>query len=257
MDKGGTGYSWMVDDDFPSDITALEAVAELQDEKFQRTDTKDGIYNHHVVFMDLSSTQAPGLACEGKAAKTTAPSVFMAGATEIGGMRFAATQGNVKSGYYLKKDRKIVNIIDVINYNNVERTVYVSAEMEYIPGKAAGYLDSRQERVDPGLCGGPSGASIHPPKGVSKFSISSSNVIVARDGYIVNMRGHVHGKSFCCVITSTNHLIHPLRRWPERCPSSEWQRGLQLTSDLWWRRTHRQNSRGKAVGDHKYDILLH
>jgi len=192
MDRGGTSYSWMVDDDFPRDITTLEVSAELQDEKFQRTDTKDGIYNHHIVFMDLSPSPAPAFACEGRAAKMTSPSVYIAGATEVGNMRFAATKGDIKSGYYLTKDRKVTNMIDVINYNNVERTVYVSAEIEYIPGKAPGYLDARQERVDPGMCGGPNGAAIHPPKGVSKFSVNSTGIVVARDGYLVNIRGHVH-----------------------------------------------------------------
>ena len=79
-------------------------------------------------------------------------------------------------------------MIDVVNYNNVERNVYISAEVEYISGKAAGYINARQERVDPGMCGGESGVNIHPPKGVAKFSVKSNGIVVARSGYIVNMR---------------------------------------------------------------------
>lgn len=73
----------------------------------------------------------------------------MAGATETGGMRFAATEGNIKSGYYLPKGRKVMNMIDVINYNDVERTVYVSAEIEYLPGKVPGYLDGKYYDASP------------------------------------------------------------------------------------------------------------
>jgi hypothetical protein len=188
MDKGGTGYQYMVDDDFPSDITVLETKSEVQDEKFQRADLKDGIYNHHNVFMDLSKAPAPAFSCEsGKPHGEIPVSVFMAGATEVGEMTFAATSGDVKSGYYLPKNRRMLNMIDVVNYNNVERNVYVSAEIEYLPGKAPGYLEARQERIDPGMCGGESGIAIHPPRGVQKFSVNSTGVVVARDGYMVNM----------------------------------------------------------------------
>ncbi|QDS77201.1 hypothetical protein FKW77_002619 [Venturia effusa] len=195
MDKGGEGYQYMVDDDFPSDITVLETASRLQDENRKRADTKDGIYNHHNVFMDFSTPPASALACDnGREPAGQIPmSVFMAGATEEGLMSFAARpDASIKSGYYLAKDRKILNAIDVVNYNNVERTVYVEGEIEYLPGKQAGFLETRQERVDPGICGGQNGAFIHAPKGQTKFSVNSTNIIIARDGYIVNQRGHVH-----------------------------------------------------------------
>lgn len=195
MDKGGTVYQSMVDDDFPSDITVLETVSTLTDENFKRADTKDGIYNHHNIFMDYASPPASAFGCDNgrKPAGILPMSVFMAGSTEEGGMTFAAPPGSsVKSAYYLTKDRKILNMIDVINYNNVERTVYVVGEIEYLPGKQEGYLEARQERVDPGLCGGPDGSMIHAPKGQTKFSVNSTNIVFARDGYMINQRGHMH-----------------------------------------------------------------
>jgi hypothetical protein len=189
MDKGGTSYTYMVDDDFPRDITVLETTSHVQDENFKRADTKDGIYNHHNVFMDLAKPPAPAFSCEnGRKALEVPMSVFMAGATEVGELIFAGAPGSsVKSGYYLTKTRQMLNLIDVINYNNVERTVYVQAEIEYLPGKVEGYLDARQERVDPGMCGGQNGAFIRPPKGQTRFSVNSTGIIVARDGYLVNM----------------------------------------------------------------------
>jgi hypothetical protein len=59
MDKGGTSYMNMVDVDFPRDITVLQTTSHLQDETFKRADTKDGIYNHHNVFMDFARPPAP------------------------------------------------------------------------------------------------------------------------------------------------------------------------------------------------------
>jgi hypothetical protein len=189
MDKGGTGYASLVDADFPKDITTLETLTDLLDENFQRADTKDGIYNHHLSIMDLHRSPKPGYACEGgKAAKVPPFSVYGAGATETGPLRFAAMNGGIKTGYYLPKNRKILNTLDVVNYNNVERSVYVRMELEYLPGKAPGYLDVRQERLDPGMCGGPiNGNALRPPTGVSKFTVNSTGIVIAREGYIVNM----------------------------------------------------------------------
>jgi hypothetical protein len=209
MDKGGTGYQYMVDDDFPRDITVLQTISELQDENFKRADTKDGIYNHHNVFMDFAPPPAGAFACDnGQKAATIPMSVFMAGATEAGELTYAAAPGAaVKSAYYLAKNRQIINMIDVVNYNNVERTVYVQGEIEYLPGKQEGYLEARQERVDPGMCGGQKGGQIHPPKGQTKFSVNGTNIIMARDGWFINQRGHVHDGGIDVVLKINDKVV--------------------------------------------------
>lgn len=192
MDKGGTGYSDMVGSDFPGDITVLESHSELQTLDFKRATTDEGIYNHHNVFMELVN---PGVVygCDGIQGATQLPmSVFAAGATEDGVQKYYSEDGTVKSGYYLPKNPRLINTIDVINYNNEVRTVYTVTEIEYLDGKPAGYLDTRQQRVDPGICGGPNGAAIHPPKGQSRFSVKTQNIVAKKDGYILNARGHMH-----------------------------------------------------------------
>jgi hypothetical protein len=188
MDPGGTSYQYLVDDDFPRDVTVLQTFSQVEDENFKRAEISEGIYNHHNVFMDFTKPPPGAFACEsGKVPKEAPMSVFMAGATEVGNMTFAAESETIKTGYYLSKGRNMLNMLDVVNYNNVEKTVYITGEIEYLPGKVDGYIDTRQERVDPGLCGGPSGVAIHPPKGVQKFTVNSTGIILARSGYIVNM----------------------------------------------------------------------
>ncbi|KAF2402560.1 hypothetical protein EJ06DRAFT_547834 [Trichodelitschia bisporula] len=208
MDKGGTGYQYLVADDYPRDVTVLETETMILDEKFQRADTKDGIYNHHNVFMDFTSAPVAAFGCEDLGKAATIPiSVLSGGATEVAGMTFAAAKNEIKSGYYLTKDRHVLNMMDVVNYNNVERTVYISAEIEFLPGKVPGYLDARQQLVDPGLCSGESGTGIHPPHGVTKFSVNSTGIVVAHDGYIVNMRGHLHDGGVNIVFKVNNKEI--------------------------------------------------
>jgi hypothetical protein len=189
MDRGGTGYMNTVADDFPKDIMVLQTTSEVQNPDFTRASTDQGIYNHHNVFMDFVKP-VDVFGCEaGHASTKQVPvTVFSAGATEVGQLTYFAQDGLVKSGYYIPKDRQMMNMIYVINYNDVEKEVYTATEIEYLEGKPEGYVRSSQQRVDPGICGGPSGALIHPPKGQSKFAVKSSNIIALRDGWIVNAR---------------------------------------------------------------------
>jgi hypothetical protein len=85
MDKGGTSYAHMVDDDFPKDITVLSGKSEVQNKDFTRAITKDGIYNHHNVFMELSKSPGNIFGCTTGWARPGMPiAVFTAGATENG-----------------------------------------------------------------------------------------------------------------------------------------------------------------------------
>ncbi|KAF2435989.1 hypothetical protein EJ08DRAFT_645019 [Tothia fuscella] len=193
MDKGGTSYQYLVDDDFPRDITVLQSKSMVTDENFKREDTANGIYNHHNVFMDITKSPQPAYACEGRKAAGALPyAVFTAGATEVGDINYSSTSKDIKTGYHLSKNRALLNSIDTINYNNFDKTVYTVTEIEYLEGTPAGYIDTFQALIDPSICGGVNGAAIHPPKGVSKFNVNSTGIIAARDGYILNIRGHLH-----------------------------------------------------------------
>src|ERR1700761_641801 len=133
MDKGGTSWQYQVDDDFPKDITVLKAASEVQTKDFKRATTEMGIYNHHNVFMDISKPPGILYGCSNGPSKEKVPfSVFAAGATESGSIDFLTQKGDLKTGYYLPNNRKLTNMIDVINYNNEERELYTSTELEYL-----------------------------------------------------------------------------------------------------------------------------
>jgi hypothetical protein len=189
MDRGGTGYMNTVGDDFPRDVMVLQTTSEVQNPDFTRASTDQGIYNHHNVFFDFAKPIDVFGCEEGHKSSPQVPvTVFSAGATEVGQLTYYAQDGAIKSGYYIPKNRQMMNMIDVINYNDVEKEVYTSTQIEYLEGKPEGYVRATQQRVDPGICGGPSGALIHPPKGQSKFAVKSSSIIALRDGWIVNAR---------------------------------------------------------------------
>jgi hypothetical protein len=208
MDKGGTLYQYTVDNDFPNDITVLKTHSEIQTAEFKKAGTESGIYNHRNVFIEL--TKAPKLAfsCSNGVTKQIVPfSVFAAGATEDVSLNFLATKGPLKTGYYIGKNRVLFNTIDVINYKKQEQIVYTSTEIEYLPGKPDGYIDTTQQLVDPGICGGPSGTGIHVAPGTKKFSINSTNIIMDRSGYIVNARGHLHGGGVNALLKINDKIV--------------------------------------------------
>jgi hypothetical protein len=78
MDENGTGYWHKVTDEFPRNITVLDAGSRLVDEKFQDVDLADGIYNHHVAFYTMNKMPTPFAACgNGKPFAGVPVSLFM------------------------------------------------------------------------------------------------------------------------------------------------------------------------------------
>jgi hypothetical protein len=193
MDPAGTGYTYSVAEDFPKDITILDAISEVVNENFKPIDRKDGLYNHHNVFMDLSKPPPAIVGCgNGPAFASVPANVFMGGAADTAQNRYTTNDGTFKSGLYLAKEAGVMQMIDIVNYNNESRTVYTVSEMEYLPGKPAGFLRAASAGIDLGMCSGTSGMSVHAPKGQERFSFAGKEVTVGKNGYFLNLHGHMH-----------------------------------------------------------------
>jgi len=194
MDSGGSSFANDIDDDFPRDITIMRSSTDVVNKDGKRLELKDGIYNHHTGFFDLTRMNPSPFGCaNGKwGFNLGSIPVIAAGATERAVQVFMAESGDVKSGYYLPKTGSVKNLIDLVNYNEQDQEVFTSTELEYMPGKPAGFRNAYMTLVDPGLCGGPNGAAIRPPKGVNKFSINSTDIIMTKSGYFVYTVGHMH-----------------------------------------------------------------
>ena len=197
MDRGGTSYMSMVDDDFPGDITVLQSSSEIQTKDFRRATAVDQIYNHHNVFIQLNKNASSVYGCTDKSRESktamVGASVFTAGASEVGQFNYyAELNGKLRSSYYLKKDRRLLNMIDIVNYAEQDQIVYSSTEVEYLEGKPEGFVDAILHDLEPGMCGGPNGNAIHPPKGMNQFNVVARGMEVLHNGYIVNMRAHMH-----------------------------------------------------------------
>jgi hypothetical protein len=77
MDPHGTGYMMSMDTDFPRDITILRATSYAVDENFQKTDTADGLYNHHDVFFDMGKPATKYISCGGSSTPSSPANILM------------------------------------------------------------------------------------------------------------------------------------------------------------------------------------
>jgi hypothetical protein len=80
-------------------------------------------------------------------------------------------------------------MLDMVNYKDVPRTVYIEGVIDYLPGKQEGWLESQTGILNLGICDGAGGFkanNVHAPAGVSKFTLKAQKPIeMAHDGYIL------------------------------------------------------------------------
>jgi hypothetical protein len=76
-----------------------------------------------------------------------------------------------------------------VNLTNNTKEVFAEVDMEYVPRKTK--FDTSAENLSVAQCE-KSGVGIRPPAGQKKFRMSSKKMIMQKDGYIYNARGHLH-----------------------------------------------------------------
>jgi hypothetical protein len=67
---------------------------------------------------------------------------------------YASRDPGLKTGLYIRKDAVVSHYTEVINYRNVSQIVYVTAEVEYIPGRPKDYHDASMGAMSATGCGG-------------------------------------------------------------------------------------------------------
>jgi hypothetical protein len=57
-------------------------------------------------------------------------------------LNYFANEGNFKAGYYIGKNDIMLHTTEVINYKNTSQTIYLTADVEYVPGRPSGWSDA-------------------------------------------------------------------------------------------------------------------
>jgi hypothetical protein len=67
---------------------------------------------------------------------------------------YFSQDASLKAGLYINKDVTVSHYTEVINYRNFSQVVYIAAEIEYVPGKPAGYREASMGAMSATGCGG-------------------------------------------------------------------------------------------------------
>jgi hypothetical protein len=102
MDPAGTAYNYLLDTDFPRDITILRANSTVLFQDGRKADVNGGIYNHHQMFVDSDKSTPSFARCEGSFSVPSMPtSLFMGGSEDKGDVYYSTQDGGFDSGYYI------------------------------------------------------------------------------------------------------------------------------------------------------------
>jgi hypothetical protein len=177
--KGSLGFTRMIDPICENDCMVLTNNVSLEFEDHLIADVAHGIYDHHVVLMDMGKF-GRAITCPSNSTSAfkgpKSPGIF-------GSHLYTSTDGNFKSGYYMKESKtpKLAMNVDLMNYNKDPKTVYIVLESEYIPGKPDGYLDVQTLVLSAAPC-----AQLQFKLPAPQYSVTSGAWIVPHDGYLVN-----------------------------------------------------------------------
>jgi hypothetical protein len=151
MDPQGHLISMMPTDGICKDCTILVGKADITLEDGTRADIKDGLYLHHILAFDTTK-RAPdfvSLCPKPKSGKSSIfgglggllpamklPPLFLGGAVNEYTVWYTTPDGKEDSGYYISKNGgKIWIQSEVVTYKKTAEQVYMTLDLEYLPGK--------------------------------------------------------------------------------------------------------------------------
>jgi hypothetical protein len=145
---------------------------------------------------------------------------------------FYSIDPSFKSGYYIGKKDIILHTSELINYKNTTQKVYITADVEYIPGKPEGWSDAVMGAVSAVGC---------MPFGYCKFSIRKLSG-KRRKSYRPQILLLIRSTSLFLTLTTLpcpENLQYSgtcSRRRHQCCSQTQWKAGLQLQGYLWRRK---------------------
>ena len=193
---------------FPENITVLSTLTTLMYDNGTEAMVSNGVYNHHVAMADVQRSPVLIIKCpNGKPEPSVEISLFAGVGEDRGRYVFSTTDDTIKGGYYIGKNPKVLGMMEVVNYSNVEKKVFAVTDMEYTEGPIPGGMEVSPEILSVTQCSG-TDQVVEAKHGQKIFSIKSRDLVANLDGYAFLGRGHLHdgglnqtllinGKSVC------------------------------------------------------------
>jgi hypothetical protein len=150
-----------------TDCMFLSGATYLTYENESRADVATGVYNHHIAIFDMGKTAKAPLRCGfsgvgglgglggfgkgGKGGKglNKRQVANMPGMTQLFGsgddglkQSYFSKDAGLKTGFYIGKSDRLMHTSEFVNYRKEPQTVYMTADVEFVPGRPADYLDA-------------------------------------------------------------------------------------------------------------------
>jgi hypothetical protein len=194
-----------------------------------QVDVANGVYIHHIIITDFSGKSqlmppvippicsngaiiSPMPPMTGMAPKTpggektgmdsmghmrskrqSGMSVFVGGGGSVGsGNPFATRVGsNVKSGYWIGARGSMQLTSEIVNYDKMEKNIYLTLDIEWVLGKDPNMLDVGMGALSADRCIDKEKGILHPPNDRAiVYKGEQWNII--DDGYFINFTPHIH-----------------------------------------------------------------
>jgi hypothetical protein len=101
---------------------------------------------------------------------------------------YTTRDGRLNSGYHMSKADKFMANVQLVNYNKVAKKVYVTYDLEWIPGTVGS--DTKSTLLSVTMC--PNARNIR-LSDAGPVSTSSGAFTFLESGTILTARGHLHG----------------------------------------------------------------
>jgi len=187
----------------PDNAAILSGKMDLMMEDGSQANVAKGVYVHHLLVADVGKTSAPFALCPGgHNQKEFVPWISShivesigAGLIQAGNDQFqnptiyASPTGPMKSAFLTGWSDTFLLEAEIVNYNPENTTIYITLETEYLDQVPPGYLDASTLIFSATGCNSP---GYRPPGAAKAYNFTSELFSMNRDGYLLNMRGHLH-----------------------------------------------------------------
>jgi hypothetical protein len=175
-----------------NDCLVLYGKVTLENEDGSLASLSQGTYFHHAAMVNLNEDRKM-YTCSGKnesKAFALGPAQFIIGVSDDGENWFTdKPTGTYKSGYYITPKDEFILMVQVMNYSPVKKVVYMNYEVEYMPGKPAGWANTLNPILNVAPCGLPK-VDFKVPS--AHYAATSKPWRSTINGTIINVLGHLH-----------------------------------------------------------------
>jgi Stress up-regulated Nod 19 len=186
---------------FCKNCSVLYGKATLFFENGTQANVEHGVYEHHVVVVDLGKPKkVPFYLCQGqKGFLGSFPgSGFIVSGNDIANNMFTTPDGTFNSGYNMRNPR-IAMQAELVNYRPEKQKVFIALEYEYLPTiPDPAPADAAVTLFSVTGCSPP---DYHRDINQKVYNMSSVEVASPVDGYIINAKGHLHDGGDHIVLT--------------------------------------------------------